>query len=268
MSTRGSTSCHHRFVTPRFVTPRFDAVVFDWYATLGAPGEDDWWNQMFSMIENAGGVVPESAVGGWTTPELEHLAASRDEATYRTYEESQLYELFRASGLSEEVQHQLGPEVLKLRGLEHIALFPDVIELLEELRTAGVKVALCSNWSWDLDRHLAHNEVAHYFDVVICSAIVGYRKPHPGIFDVLLAQLEVARPGLERGRIAFVGDDWSADIEGATSNGLVPFHLARRGCPIEPHDEVPCASDLRQLRRYLFAGSDPRQDMIPEKGEE
>ena len=232
---------------------KFDAVVFDWYATLGAPATNDWWLKMFSMIEEVGGVIPESARGGWTTPELEHRAASTDEATYRAYEQAQLDRLLDASGLSPAVRAGLTPEIMELRDDEYIAVFPDVVELLEQLHADGTTLALCSNWSWDLSRHLAHNAVERYFDIVVCSAIVGYRKPHQGIFEALLAELERVRPNLQRSRIAFVGDDWNADVEGAASIGLTPIHLAREGCAVTTHSEVPCVTDLAELRQQLFS---------------
>jgi putative hydrolase of the HAD superfamily len=240
---------------------KFDAVVFDWYATLGAPAEDDWWLRMFSMIEEVGGVIPESARGGWTTPQLEHLEASRDEATYRSYEQAQLDQLLEASGLSRAARAELAPRIMELRDGEYIKVFPDVVELLEQLHADGTTLALCSNWSWDLDRHLAHNAVERYFDIVICSAIVGYRKPHPGIFDALLAEFDRVRPELERSRIAFVGDDWNADMEGASLVGLVPIHLAREGCAVTTHSEVPCVTDLADLRRHLFGDEAGRGDI-------
>jgi putative hydrolase of the HAD superfamily len=230
----------------------FDVVVFDWYATLGAPAPEDWWNKMFSLIEAAGGVIPESAVGGWTTPVLEHVEASTSEAAYRSYEDAQLRALFDACGLSGAIQDELAPSILELRERESIVVFPDVIELLEELRAAGVTLALCSNWSWDLARHLEYNEITHYFDIVICSALVGYRKPHPSIFQALLTQLESLHPEIERSRIAFVGDDWNADVEGASSTGLTPFHIARAGCSISSHAQIPCGRDLREIGRYLL----------------
>jgi putative hydrolase of the HAD superfamily len=234
------------------MTRKFDAVVFDWYATLGAPAEDDWWLKMFSMIEEAGGVIPECARGGWTTPQLDHLESSRDELTYRAYEHAQLDQLLEASGLSAAVRADLSPRIMELRDDEYITVFPDVIGLLEQLSAAGTTVALCSNWSWDLSRHLTHNAVERYFDIVICSAIVGYRKPHPGIFDALLAELERVHPNLQRSRIAFVGDDWNADVEGAASIGLVPIHLARGGCAVTKHSEIPCVTDLGELHHQLF----------------
>jgi putative hydrolase of the HAD superfamily len=230
----------------------FDVVVFDWYATLGAPAPEDWWNKMFSLIEAAGGVIPESAIGGWSTPALEHVEASRSEVTYGAYEDAQLRQLFDACGLSQDVQDGLAPAILELREIESIAVFPDVVELLEELRTAGITLALCSNWSWDLARHLDFNEITRYFDIVICSAIVGFRKPHPNIFERLLGELAALLPELDRSRIAFVGDDWNADIEGALSAGLTPFHIARVGCSVDAHAQVPCGRDLREIGKYLL----------------
>jgi putative hydrolase of the HAD superfamily len=231
----------------------FDVVVFDWYATLGAPAPDDWWNKMFSLIEGAGGIIPESAIGGWATPALEHVEASVDEAAYRAYEDDQLRELLEACGLSKAAQDDLIPSVMELREIESIAVFPDAIELLAKLRAAGVTVALCSNWSWDLARHLEFNEITRYFDIVICSAIVGYRKPHPNIFEALLKELSELHPGLDRTRVAFVGDDWAADIEGASSIGLTPLHIARAGCSVDAHAQVPCVRDLREIGQYLLA---------------
>lgn len=226
---------------------RFDAVVFDWYATLGSPAGDDWWQQMFTMIDEAGGTVPDHAMDKWTTPETEHVAASANQESYRDYESRHLSELLDASGLSPGVKQQLQERILGLRELESIGIFPDVVTLLCDLRDQDVTLALCSNWSWDLDRHLLFNEIDHYFDVVICSAIVGYRKPHPEIFKALLDELN-----LDPKRVAFVGDDWNADVEGATAAGLVPFHLARSGCSISPHDLAVCAADLDELRIHLL----------------
>ena len=54
---------------------------------------------------------------------------------------------------------------------------------LAGLRDQGLVVGLCSNWDWDLDRHLDHNGITGLLDFVVCSASAGYRKPHPAIFE-------------------------------------------------------------------------------------
>ena len=226
---------------------RFDAVVFDWYATLGSPAESDWWQKMFQMVEAAGGSIPAHAWSSWANPATEHPDHSSSEESYRDYEARQLRDLLEASGLSDAVKQELTEKILPMRDRESIAIYPDVRGLLSDLKAAGKTVALCSNWSWDLDRHLSFNDIDELFDTVICSAIVGFRKPHPEIFNALLLELD-----LPPERVAFVGDDWNADIEGATAAGLVPFHLARSGCPILNHDLALCATDLDELRVHLL----------------
>ncbi len=226
---------------------RFDAVVFDWYATLASPDPDDWWPKIWQRLDDAGAVVPDEARAAWTTPPIAHPHASVDEAAYRRYEAELMSNLLAASGLGREDAERFERELTELRDKERVGIFPDVDELLVELREAGTVVALCSNWSWDLDRHLDANDLTHRFDTVICSAVVGYRKPHPAIFERLLRELD-----LPADRVAFVGDDWNADIEGAEAAGLTVFHLAREQCTVASHRDVPCASGLGELRPLLL----------------
>ena len=60
--------------------------------------------------------------------------------------------------------------------------------------------------------------LAPYFDAVVISGEIGYRKPHPLVFQVLVDQLGVAKE-----EIAFVGDDSEADVSGAQRAGLRPI---------------------------------------------
>lgn len=231
---------------------RFDAVVFDWYATLAAPEGSDWWKTMFQLLDEAGAVLPDDALEAWVNPPTDHRSASVDEDAYRAYEQRQLERLLAASGLDQSVQRELAEVLLPLRDREEVGIFPDVAAFLAELRSEGIVVALCSNWSWDLERHLDAAGITELFDAIVCSAMVGYRKPHPAIFEVLRGRLEVPPE-----RTAFVGDDWNADVEGAMAAGMTPFHLARSACSIETHGAVPCASDLAALRPHLLGSPAP-----------
>ncbi|MGI8792994.1 MAG: HAD family hydrolase [Acidimicrobiales bacterium] len=106
-------------------------------------------------------------------------------------------------------------------------------------------MGICSNWDWDLDRHLERTGIAEHVDFVVCSAIHGYRKPHPAIFDTVVARVEASPES-----ILFVGDSWGDDIDGARAAGLRPVHIARQGsCPAidVAHDDVPCVPDARAV---------------------
>ncbi len=65
-------------------------------------------------------------------------------------------------------------------------MFADVDTTLRTLRSQGFVLGLCSNWDWDLERHLHDNEINELFDFVICSASLGYRKPHRSVFEKVI----------------------------------------------------------------------------------
>jgi len=56
-----------------------------------------------------------------------------------------------------------------------------------------------------------------YFETVLISGELGYRKPHPLVFERLIQAL-----GVEKHRILFVGDDPDSDVSGAQMAGLRP----------------------------------------------
>src|SRR4029453_16917928 len=59
-----------------------------------------------------------------------------------------------------------------------------------------------------------------FFDAVVVSGQLGYRKPHPKVFLALLDQL-----GTPKEQTAFVGDNLEADIHGARQAGLQPLWM-------------------------------------------
>jgi putative hydrolase of the HAD superfamily len=72
---------------------------------------------------------------------------------------------------------------------------------------------------------LDHLNLTSYFDVLLVSGDLGYRKPHPLVFQSLIAALGVPPPS-----IAFVGDDPRTDVQGSRLAGLQPVQTvyARR----------------------------------------
>lgn len=89
---------------------------------------------------------------------------------------------------------------------------PDMFALVQDIRAAGVAVALLSNSWGDMYPHELLDE---HFDVIVISGQVRMRKPDEDIFEHTLALL-----GLEPGRVAFV-DDSAANVEGAARLGMV-----------------------------------------------
>jgi len=128
-------------------------------------------------------------------------------------------------------------------------LDPEAPRLLRRLR-ASYRLALVTNFP---DLPTAHRvfdtlNLWEYFDAIVVSAEVGYRKPSPIIFQKALEQLRV-----EPHEAVMVGDTLEADVEGAKSLGiktiLIDPERARRGEKPEGTDAI--IKSLRELEKAL-----------------
>lgn len=93
----------------------------------------------------------------------------------------------------------------------------DVAKLLGSLRDKGYKLGLVSNvlHGGRARAYLEEKGLAQYFSAIVLSQEIGYRKPHPVIFQ------EAARLiGIHPRESAFVGDTVSRDIVGAQKAGF------------------------------------------------
>lgn len=97
-------------------------------------------------------------------------------------------------------------------------LFPDTADTLRALRELDVSTAIVTNrphTSALFRRDLQDCQLAQLVDAVVCSADVGYVKPHAAPFERALAMLGVAP-----GEAVMVGDSLESDISGAKALGL------------------------------------------------
>jgi len=91
-------------------------------------------------------------------------------------------------------------------------LVPRGREACDELRQAGLRLCVVSNWDIGLTEHLHRLGL----DVpVVTSAEAGAAKPDPAVFELALHRLGVAEPT----RAVHVGDD-AADEAGAHAAGM------------------------------------------------
>ena len=98
------------------------------------------------------------------------------------------------------------------------------VEVLERLR-ARCRLAICSNFSHTPTAlHVLEREgLGGLFDVVVVSADVGLRKPHPRIFERVFDEL-----GVPMGDALHVGDSLAKDVAGAAPLGLGTVWITRR----------------------------------------
>ena len=166
-------------------------------------------------------------------PELDH-----DEEVWVRFTE----DIVRGMGGDGPGVHDVAVEIT--RGWEqsdNFELYEDALPVLEEVRRHGLKVALVSNTSRDLDAFIRHFRLD--VDAWLSSGTHGKVKPSPTIFRAALELLEV-----EPKEAAMVGDSPLDDVEGAKALGMRAFLLDREGRFPERDDTLP---DLRALPRAL-----------------
>lgn len=96
-------------------------------------------------------------------------------------------------------------------------LRPHVKELLEGLKSLGMKLGVVSNTASLFQVHevLKDYGIRDYFQDVTLSSATGYRKPHPNIFLLALCQVQSVPS-----TCAFVGDTLSRDVIGPKKVGF------------------------------------------------
>src|SRR3954467_326779 len=120
----------------------------------------------------------------------------------------------------------------------HFFAYPDAAPALRELRAAGFRTVVVSNWDHSLHERLQETGLAPLVDGALASAEVGSAKPDRAIFA---AALELA--GTEDAW--HVGDTVEADVHGALNAGLRPVFISRDGA--EAPEGVPSIETLGGL---------------------
>ena len=195
------------------------AVLFDWGDTLMR------WEWQPELLD-AGHAAGLRAIGREPAPSVTqrfrdaYLPLLWAPGTLEEVEYPALVrELLREEGIEvgeEELAHFLEAEHAAWQPARQLAATTHA--LLESLRDRGLRLGLVSN-ALDppelLHRDLEQLGVAERLDVAVFSSEVGWRKPHPAIFERALAELDVAA-----GQALFVGDTIATDIAGAAGLGM------------------------------------------------
>lgn len=113
---------------------------------------------------------------------------------------------------------------------ENITVMDGAHQVLHELKHAGLLLGLVTNTS------LPHNVIVEelkqlllddYFDTIVCSSEIVFRKPDAAMFEVALRALNVAPE-----QAMFIGDDYHADVIGAKNLGMMTVWLNPNRQPI------------------------------------
>jgi len=108
---------------------------------------------------------------------------------------------------------------------ENAVVFPDSKPLLEKLSKRRIKLGIISNVSsHDVAAEILRKVgLLEYFDTVVTSALVGIRKPDPGIFLYALMQFK-----LQPREAVIVGDSERHDVWGGSITGMKTILVSKR----------------------------------------
>jgi putative hydrolase of the HAD superfamily len=93
-------------------------------------------------------------------------------------------------------------------------------ECLEELRGGGYRLALATDCSSGTPALLDRTPLGAFFGVRAVSAHLGVTKPHPAVYEHVLAGLGVAGD-----RCVYVGDGNSEELPGARRHGMTTVRI-------------------------------------------
>lgn len=126
---------------------------------------------------------------------------------------------------------------------------PGARDLVPALNRLGVPVAVVSNSNGTVAHHLAAMGICQVGEgpagrvvAVVDSAVVGVRKPDPGIFDHALAAL-----GSVPGATVHVGDTVAFDVDAATAAGLAAIHYDATARCRGDHAHVASLAELVEV---------------------
>ena len=203
------------------------AVMFDMGGTLEDLYSDEKNDRatayaLYEILQKHGIEVPYDAETLWRKVDVGIRAYKKDsERTLRELKPEEIWvdwgfkdipvDKVKLAEISEEIAHMWEITFYDRKLREHGA---EMLKMLKE--DLGMYVAVVSNTGslFQVFETLEKYGVRQYFDDITLSSVTGYRKPHPYIFRVALAQANI-KPE----ECAFVGDTLSRDVVGPRRMG-------------------------------------------------
>jgi putative hydrolase of the HAD superfamily len=203
---------------------RVRAVVLDFYGTLARATKVQ---RIDEVLARHGHTIPDHLQEMWWSGDIdgiEHVEQSRSRAAYLAWQRDRLVAMLREADIHPDEHDAILTDLHAGRALRVLEAYDEVPGVLRELHQRGLRLAICSNWDWDLGPAVEETRLERCFETLVSSAWAGARKPHPRIYRYLLD-----RTGLDPAEILFVGDTWGPDVEGPLAAGMAAAYLERIG---------------------------------------
>lgn len=150
----------------------------------------------------------------WHTPEISH-ADFFDGVSWWEHMTRYFANCMREMGVEAALSEQIAGQFrAKYLDLSKWHLFDDTIPCLEKTIERGYTNILVTNHVPELPVLVKRLGISKYFERLTYSAAVGYEKPNPEIFKFAMRGLS------NDAEITMIGDNLTADVEGALNIGL------------------------------------------------
>jgi putative hydrolase of the HAD superfamily len=229
------------------------AVLLDFYGTLARNADPTF--EIDEVLAKRGYELPDilrDRMWNGDLDGIEHVDESRSREHYAAWQQQRLLALLTDADVHPAEHDIIVAELEAGRGSRELRAYPEVAETLRALRARGLRLAICSNWDWDLELAVEEAGLAGSVDLLVSSAWAGARKPHPRIFRHTLEQLDLGPHD-----VVFVGDTWGPDVDGPRALDICAVYLERDGhwpdstLPSAPASEIARIRDLTGLLELL-----------------
>jgi putative hydrolase of the HAD superfamily len=219
---------HHGFVR---------AVVFDFFGTLTDPAAEVGRRRSFEATTSALG-VPEERFWRAMGASFPERIVGRHGDTRET-----LRAVARLCGTEPDEERLDAAVAAQRAGAELVRPpRPGVLDLLDRLRAAGLRIGLISDCSSELCEAWPQTPYAPRVDAAVFSWREGYRKPDARLYAAVSGRL-----GVPPAECWYVGDGGSREHDGARRAGMRPVLVTNAGWP----GAAPLRSDPDPYRPEL-----------------
>lgn len=128
-------------------------------------------------------------------------------------------------------------------------LFPDVKEFLLDLRSIGIKTAIITDLTAQIQfRKIIYFGLEDYFDYVVTSEEAGHDKPHEAPYKLAIEKLQVAPE-----RCWMIGDNPISDIQGGRKFNMITLQKIHDGVKIAEgeHEADAIFYNFSELRVFF-----------------
>jgi putative hydrolase of the HAD superfamily len=141
-----------------------------------------------------------------------------------------VHRVFSEVGMIENFDQFFDEVYNKFRDSQGWVLFPETLEVLQELKRRGLKLGVISNFDSRVYSVLESLGIREFFDAIVLSSETGFSKPDREIFEAAIRALD-----LLPSEILLVGDSPHDDVEAGMRAGLSAVLIDRHARHTSKH---------------------------------